>query len=112
MGLYPCPHCGALFVSVNMTQEPHAPGCPHMGGGVPPVNGEVCTFRYGHDPATLSPKGRACKAAAVEAIFWKDGRTSVACQQHGFAALTHDAKALVLRIEKLHGPRDPEAGGG
>ena len=28
MGVYPCRGCGALFISVNMTQEPHAPGCP------------------------------------------------------------------------------------
>ena len=28
MGIYPCRGCGALFISVNMTQEPHAPGCP------------------------------------------------------------------------------------
>ena len=27
MGLYPCPHCGANFVSVTRTQEPHADGC-------------------------------------------------------------------------------------
>ena len=28
MGVYPCKHCGALFISVNMTQEAHAPTCP------------------------------------------------------------------------------------
>ncbi|MHB8387652.1 MAG: hypothetical protein ACYDDA_09090 [Acidiferrobacteraceae bacterium] len=29
MGIYPCKHCGALFVSVTMTQEEHALGCPY-----------------------------------------------------------------------------------
>lgn len=28
MGVYPCTSCGALFISVNMTQEPHGPTCP------------------------------------------------------------------------------------
>jgi hypothetical protein len=28
MGVYPCKHCGALFISVNMRSEPHRPGCP------------------------------------------------------------------------------------
>lgn len=30
MGVYPCPGCGALFVSVNMTQAPHAPDCAFL----------------------------------------------------------------------------------
>lgn len=33
MGVYPCKHCGALFVSVNMTQQAHAVGCPYANGG-------------------------------------------------------------------------------
>jgi hypothetical protein len=62
---------------------------------------EVCTFRYDHDPATLAPRGRACKMTAIEEIFWKDGRTSVACKDHGVDALTDDAKAEVLRVAPL-----------
>jgi hypothetical protein len=37
MGVYPCKHCGALFVSVNMSQQPHAAGCPFS-----PVTCEPC----------------------------------------------------------------------
>jgi len=62
---------------------------------------EVCTFRYDHDPATLAPRGRACKRTAVEEIQWKDGRTSVACHEHGVDALTEDGKAEVLRVVRL-----------
>ena len=62
---------------------------------------EVCTFRYDHDPATLAPRGRACKRSAVEEIHWKDGRTSVACREHGVEALTENAKAEVLRVVRL-----------
>ena len=29
MGIYPCKECGALFISVNMTQEPHAATCSY-----------------------------------------------------------------------------------
>ena len=72
--------------------------------GRPAVRGstrEVCTFRYDHDPATLAPRGRACKRSAVEEIHWKDGRTSVACREHGVEALTEDGKAEVLRVVRL-----------
>ncbi len=62
---------------------------------------EVCTFRYDHDPATLTPRGRACKLPGVEEILWKDGRTSVACKAHGTDALTDDARALVVRVVSL-----------
>ena len=72
---------------------------------------ETCTFRYDHDPATLAPKGRKCKRTAVEEIFWKDGRTSVACAAHGFDELTDDARLLVDRIKKLSPPL-PARGGG
>jgi hypothetical protein len=30
MGVYPCKHCGARFISVNMTQEAHHPSCPYI----------------------------------------------------------------------------------
>ena len=59
---------------------------------------EVCTFRYDHDPATLTPRGRACKRLAIHTIYWRDGRTSVACSLHGFDALADEAKNEVLRI--------------
>jgi hypothetical protein len=59
---------------------------------------EICTFRYDYDPATLAPRGRACKSAGVMWIYWKDGRTSVACDVHGIDALTDDAKREVLRV--------------
>jgi hypothetical protein len=62
---------------------------------------ETCTFRYDHDPVTLAPRGRACKSPAVEEILWKDGRTSVACAEHGLAALADDAKAEVVRVRKM-----------
>ncbi len=62
---------------------------------------EVCTFRYDHDPATLAPRGRACKSIAVEEIHWKDGRVSVACAAHGLDALTDDAKVEVRRVKAL-----------
>lgn len=62
---------------------------------------ETCSFRYDHDPATLAPRGRRCRRAAVEEIHWKDGRTSVACPAHGLNELTEDARALVLRVVPL-----------
>jgi len=61
----------------------------------------ICTFRFDHDPATLTPRGRACDRPASEEIYWLDGRVSNACDLHGVDALTDDAKALVLRIQKL-----------
>ena len=68
---------------------------------MPAKSWEVCSFRYDHDPATLAPRGRACKRKAIEEIRWKDGRTSVACAVHGFYELTDDAKKLVDRIRRL-----------
>lgn len=62
---------------------------------------ERCTFRFDHDPATLTPRGRACTSQAVEEIHWKDGRTSVACKEHGVDALTDSARMLVARVVPL-----------
>lgn len=62
---------------------------------------ETCTFRYDHDPATRAPKGRRCRAAAVEVIYWKDGRNSVACRNHGVDALTPEARAEILSTKRL-----------
>jgi hypothetical protein len=62
---------------------------------------EICTFRFDHDPATLAPRGRACKSPAVKEIHWRDGRTSLACDAHGVEALTDDAKELVLFVAYL-----------
>lgn len=67
---------------------------------------ETCTFRFDHDPATLTPRGRRCKRVAVEEICWKDGRTSVACAEHGVDALTDEARALVLRVVNLAASSD------
>ncbi len=58
---------------------------------------ELCSFRYDHDPATLAPRGRACRAKAVETLHWKDGRVSTACAAHGADALTLETRKLLKR---------------
>ncbi len=62
---------------------------------------EACGFRFDHDPATLTPRGRKCKSVAVEELLWRDGRTSVACAEHGAEALTVEARKLLVRVRPL-----------
>lgn len=64
---------------------------------------ERCTFHDDHDPVTHRPRGNRCTATAVEEILWTDGRTSVACEQHGLDALDEDARALVAEARSLPG---------
>jgi DNA-directed RNA polymerase subunit RPC12/RpoP len=66
MGLYPCDECGALFISVTMTQEPHAPTCSHAGtcarcGHSVDAHGGHA-HRIGTPPPTHCSQGCGCDA--------------------------------------------------
>ena len=65
---------------------------------------ETCVFRFEHDE-DLSPVGPACGRPATQLIHWVDGRSSTACELHGFCALDPSAHELVERIEPLDGGR-------
>lgn len=57
-----------------------------------------CSYCDAWNPVTLDPIGPECGQPVVEVIFWKDRRYSPSCAEHGFKALTRDAKALVLCV--------------
>ncbi len=59
-----------------------------------------CAFREEHDPVTLEPLGPACGKPATQIIYWRDGRASPACDEHGMSALDDDARALVSRVAR------------
>ena len=67
MGVYPCKHCGALFVSVTMTQEEHALGCPYSERGrsaeascAVPGCGHSWAAHCGHTVAVGQPEPHHC----------------------------------------------------
>jgi hypothetical protein len=66
MGIYPCRGCGALFISVNMTQEPHAPTCPLIQPcarcGHPESAHEGHTHKIGTPEPTHCSRGCGCAA--------------------------------------------------
>jgi|HubBroStandDraft_2_1064218.scaffolds.fasta_scaffold07824_4 hypothetical protein len=68
MGVYPCRGCGALFISVNMTQETHSPKCPYLecarcGHSQAAHDGH--THKIGTDPPTHCSQGCGCEAFLV-----------------------------------------------
>lgn len=63
-----------------------------------------CAFRFDHDPETLEPRGRECGRPTVELLRWCDGRVSPACKRHGAKALTQEARALLVRVERFSSP--------
>lgn len=62
-----------------------------------------CAYKKDYDRETLEPVGKECGRSAVEVIHWKDGRASPACRDHGRAALTEEARALVRAVVALNG---------
>jgi hypothetical protein len=58
----------------------------------------TCAFRESYDPETLEPVGPACGKPAMQELYWRDGRVSPSCFEHGMGALTGDARALVVRV--------------
>lgn len=62
-----------------------------------------CAYKKDYDRETLEPVGKECGRSAVEVIHWKDGRASPACRDHGRAALTAEARALVRAVVALDG---------
>jgi hypothetical protein len=78
----------------------------HESMGVPPpfppehCRGERCAFHERHD-VTGEPIGAACGKAATQVIFWKNGRFSPGCGQHGLKSLAADAVPLVLCVHPI-----------
>jgi hypothetical protein len=58
----------------------------------------TCAFRESHDPETLAPVGPACGKPAMQELYWRDGRVSPSCSEHGMGALDDDARALLHRV--------------
>ena len=82
MGVYPCPGCGAFFVSVTMSQAPHAPDCPFSSAR--------------RDTATTDDfEAAGCMVAEMRATLMPDGKVRAVFfltkeQRHELAA--HPAK--------------------
>ncbi len=66
--------------------------------------GEKCIHHDTFDPDTEDPMGKACGREATQVIFWKDGRFSLSCGQHGFLALDADTRSLVLCVHPIEPP--------
>jgi len=58
----------------------------------------TCAHHDSFDPETLEPTGPACGRAAMQELYWRDGRVSPSCADHGKAALDDDARAMVVRV--------------
>jgi hypothetical protein len=81
VGVYPCKHCGAPFVSVTMTQEPHAPDCPALAPPPARTAGQVAyeawarvSFKHWGPPRYLSwedagPESHAAWEGAAAAVL-------------------------------------------
>jgi hypothetical protein len=59
VGVYPCKHCGALFISVNMTQQVHAPDCPYAPCATP-LCGHAKSAHGGHTHRVGTPEPSHC----------------------------------------------------
>lgn len=62
---------------------------------------ERCVYRDAFDPQTLEPIGPECGASATQTIYWKDGRVSTACRDHGIEVLAPSALALVAAVVEV-----------
>jgi hypothetical protein len=60
----------------------------------------TCAYRASYDPETLEPMGAVCGKPAMQELYWKDGRVSPSCSEHGMRALDDDARALVARVSR------------
>jgi hypothetical protein len=62
---------------------------------------ETCANTDRWDENTLEPVGPECGRTPTQVIFWKDGRYSPACGQHGLSALDADVVVSVLCVHPI-----------
>ena len=88
MGVYPCKHCGALFVSVNMTQQAHAVGCPYANGG----EGEMGDYKSRLE-AELSAVKKIGLAMEPLDLATRERLAAWVAESYGAKVAEHKAKA-------------------
>lgn len=63
--------------------------------------GEKCSHTPGHNHETDKPEGPECGREANQVIYWRDGRASPSCEEHGRSSLDPSALPLILCVHPI-----------